>query len=239
MRFHVVRSVLVVVALAAGALAPSALHANMPPPPVLRAESGRIIEGLLGDQPFAAWSATKKLVVFTETWSQEGTGQGMSVVIAPTSGEPGKNIEVFEPNTDMESESDKAAVMSRARVALKAELDGGDYQALAFAAWPTKPGKDAPVSLPTMELARVKAMLSVKKQVIYASVPGMKAPKKVLDLKKAGPGDTHVAEVQGVFADANCPYAVVQVHFEPKDYTEYNSVTQAFVVTIPKAPPSK
>ncbi len=239
MRLHVVRSAVLSAALALGTLASSDVHANMPPPPLLKVELGGVVEGLLGDGPYAAWSAKKALVAFTETWSQEGTGQGMSVTIAPTSGEPGKSVEVFDPNTDMESESDKAAVMSRARVALKAELAGGDWKALAFTAWPTKPGKDEPVALPTMELAAAKVTLEVKKQVIYARVPGMKAAKKLLDLKKAGPGDTHVAEVQGAFGDANCPYVVVQVHFEPKDYTEFNAVTQAFVVTIPKAPPSK
>jgi hypothetical protein len=239
MRFRVVRSLVVSAALAAGALVPAAVHANMPPPPLLKIELGGVIEGLLGDGPYAAWSAQKNLVVFTETWSQEGTGQGMSVAIAPTSGAPGTRVEVFEPHTDLESESDKAAVMSKARIALKAELAGADWKALTFTAWPTKPGKGEPVRLPKLEVASAQVTLEVKKQVIYAKVPGMKAPKKLLDLKKDGEGDTHVPEVQGVFADANCPYVVVQVHFEPKDYTEYNALTQAFVVKIPTAPPSK
>lgn len=239
MHLHVVRSVLasLIVATLPSASAPA--HANMPPPPSLQTQLGWIIDGLLGEAPFAAWSADKGLVAFVETWSQEGTGQGMSVTIAPVSGKPGKSIEVYDPNSDTDSESAVAALKSKAKVALRAELDGADFKPLNFVAWPSKKLDDGEVPLPTMDVPSPHVTLEVKKDVIYASVPGLKAPKKVLDLKKAGPGKTHVAEAQGVFAAEGCPYLVVQVHFQPKDYTEYNALTQSFVVTIPKAPPAK
>lgn len=233
------KSTLTALALACTALAVPQAHANMPPPPSIKAELNWILDGLLGDQSFAAWSPSKELFATQVSWAQEGTGLGLSVHVAPATNKGGKDIEVYDPNTDIGSDEAKSAVMSKARIALRAELGGGDFKPLNFVAWPTAPKGDEQEPLPTMQVPTASLTLEVKKQVVFATVPGLKKAVKAVDLTKDGMGKTHVAHVVGVFTGENCPYVLVAVNYDPKDYTEANVLNQVFAVKIPTAPPAK
>ncbi|MCC6620980.1 MAG: hypothetical protein IT385_06980 [Deltaproteobacteria bacterium] len=176
--------------------------------------------------PVALLVADPARAVYAETWSEEGTGIGLAVVIA--GGAEDERLEVFTPGAGLETHE---AALAEARKNLASRLAGRAVTRLEGEPWPAAPSDDA-APAPSMNAAGGVTLTWSGTTVVASDASG----------KRLGAIDwaddveePHVGKPLIVYGAAGVRTLLVTVLFDPGEgYAEgYNAYGSTYRIDLP------
>ena len=175
---------------------------------------------LAGEQ--VAYSATQRIVVYAETYEQEGTGSGLNLVYLTKDATERQEEELYTPNDDAEAKRAKATPT------LAAKLQAEGFVALTRAEWPET---QAELLLPR------GLTLSWKSNVLSAAQQGEGVNVQKTKIKAEKPFTVRPLAVYHLDA---VPFVLVKLTHDPgSKYTEGFNVFSSYEVIVRPPVPSK
>jgi len=195
--------------------------------PELRAALERLLPPLDAQgEPVALVTASGR-AVFSQAWSEEGTGMGLAVSLVQGGKED--RVEVFTPSDDP-SRAD--AALAKARATLAKRLAGESVMTLPGRPWPPASEGDTAPPAPSMRVDGMDVALTFAGTKVEARDG---AGKVLGSVDWADDVDEpHVGEPTMVFADPGSPLVLVNVFFDPGEgYSDgFNAYSDVYVLKL-------
>jgi len=180
-------------------------------------------------KPVALYFPDKSTLAWAESWSEEGTGEGLAVVVRGADGAE-ERLEVYAPGTG-EDEQPKRIEVAKATLATR--FAGDRLVRLEASAWPPTNSETDAKPKDTMALDAVHLRVTYKRRQLTATDAAGKVVGR-LDLGKEAI-KPHVPHPAVLFAAAGAKPVLVDVAFDPGDgYTEgFIYYTKTYVLVVP------